>query len=79
MALLEDDEQGDLMPILGTAYDTLLELDEEGDLMPRLDPQPGSYPDPRVVRKGVMYGPEDEFVGEFGNISFTTKPETLED
>jgi len=79
MALLEEDLQDDLMPIIGDAYDTFLELDEEDDLMPRLDAQPCNCPDTKEVRKGVIFGPESEFVGEFGDVQFTTEPQKTED
>jgi hypothetical protein len=78
MALFEEDDEGDLMPVLGPAVDTYFELDEEDDLMPRLEPFTGNYPPEVKVAKGVIYGFTDELEGELGVVDFESVPQTTE-
>jgi hypothetical protein len=80
MALFEEDGEGDLMVVLEPDVDTLFEVDAEGDVMPRVEPLLHTDPDTTQVKKGVVYGFEDDpKVGELGIVDFESIPQAEEE
>lgn len=79
MSLFGFDANGDLVPIPDPSctFDTLWQQDEICDLMPLGEPRDLNYPVEEDVRKNVVYGFANQFVGELVPIltEFDSKPE----